>query len=143
MISTASKTVVTTVPVGLKPKGVAVAPNGNHAYVTNSSDGTVSVIDTASNTVVGTIPVGSVPIGVAVTPDGTHAYVTNSGSSNVSVIATASNTVVATVTVGLIAQRGGRRPGWATCLCGELGLQQCLGDRHGHQYAGGHGHGGA
>ena len=32
------------------------------AYVTNSSSGTVSVIDTATNTVVATIPVGSVPL---------------------------------------------------------------------------------
>jgi YVTN family beta-propeller protein len=40
------------------------------AYVTNSNDNTVSVIDTASNKAVGTpIPVGNSPLGVAVTPD--------------------------------------------------------------------------
>ncbi len=43
------------------------------AYVTNSGDGTVSVIDTATNTVLTgpafPIPVGSGGLGVAVTPD--------------------------------------------------------------------------
>jgi YVTN family beta-propeller protein len=61
------------------------------AYVANSGDNTVSVINTATNTVVATIPVGPAganPFGVAFTPDGTLAYVTN-GSNNVSVIATA------------------------------------------------------
>jgi YVTN family beta-propeller protein len=71
------------------------------AYVANSGDGTVSVIDTAANAVVGTpIPVGKEPFGVAVTPDGKHAYDANRGSNNVSVIDTATNMVVATVVVG-------------------------------------------
>jgi YVTN family beta-propeller protein len=71
------------------------------AYVVNSGDGTVSVIDTATNTVVGIpIPVGREPFGVAVIPDGKHAYVANRGSNNVSVIDTATNMVVATVVVG-------------------------------------------
>ena len=44
------------------------------AYVANSGDGTVSVIDTATNTVVATVTVANFG-GVAVTPDGTHVYV--------------------------------------------------------------------
>ncbi|MGH6795069.1 MAG: YncE family protein [Methylocella sp.] len=98
VINTASNTVVATVPVGGQPIGVAVTPDGKHAYVTNQSNDSVSVIDTASNTVVAAVPVGGLPSGVAITPDGQHAYVTNTSSGNVSVIATASNTVVATVT---------------------------------------------
>jgi YVTN family beta-propeller protein len=47
-------------------------PNGTHAYVTNISSNTVSVIDTASNTVVATVAVGSGPTGVAITPNGKH-----------------------------------------------------------------------
>jgi YVTN family beta-propeller protein len=92
--------VVATVTVGNSPSGVAVTPDGKHAYVTNNGNQfvlgtTVSVIDTATNTVVGTpIPVGKFPIRVAITPDGKHAYVTNAMDNNVSVIATASNTVV-------------------------------------------------
>jgi YVTN family beta-propeller protein len=91
------------VTVGDAPGGVAVTPDGQHAYVPNSGDDNVSVIDTATNTVEpATIMVGTRPLGVAVT--GTHAYVANTGTSGpgtVSVIATATHSVVATVPVGL------------------------------------------
>ena len=77
------------------------------AYVTNSGDSNVSVIDTAPtviNMVVATVTVGTSPQGVAITPNGTRAYVTNFGDGivpgTVSVIDTATNMVVATVTVG-------------------------------------------
>ena len=84
--------------------GAEAAP---FAYVANSGDGTVSVIDTATHKVVATIPVGkggggalTPDDGVAVTPDGKRAYVANSGSNTVSVIDTVSNKVVGTVQVG-------------------------------------------
>jgi YVTN family beta-propeller protein len=92
---------VATVGVGSHPRGIAVAPDGKHAYVTNAAANTVSVIDTATNTVVGSpISVGDNPFVVTVAPDGKHAYVTNLTSNNVSVIDTATNTVAATVPVG-------------------------------------------
>src|SRR5262245_12158139 len=71
-----------------------------NAYITNSGDNTVSVIDTTSNTVAATIPVGSGAGGVAVTPDGSTVYVANQGDNTVSVIDTTSNTVAATIPVG-------------------------------------------
>ena len=52
---------VATIPVGCQPTGVVVTPDGTRAYVTNSLDNTVSVIDTATNTVVATLPVGLFP----------------------------------------------------------------------------------
>lgn len=36
-----------TVPVSVDPEGVAITPNGAHAYVTNFGSGNASVIDTA------------------------------------------------------------------------------------------------
>jgi YVTN family beta-propeller protein len=48
-----------------------------NAYITNSSDNTVSVIATGTNTVTATIPVGGFPFRVAVTPDGSKVYVAN------------------------------------------------------------------
>ena len=83
---------------------------GPYAYITNSGDKTVSVIDTQSNTVIATIPVGGIPGGVAVSPDGNKIYVTSynitsslandNGKGIVSVIDGATNTVTATVSVG-------------------------------------------
>ncbi len=102
MIDTATNTVeATTIPVGTSPRGVAVTPDGNHAYVANVISNNVSVIDTSTNTVVETpILVGDSPSLVAVAPDGKQAYITNLTSNNVSVIDTASDTVTATVPVG-------------------------------------------
>jgi YVTN family beta-propeller protein len=47
------------------------------AYITNTADDSVSVIDTATNSVVATIPfIGFQPRGVAVSPTGAFVYVT-------------------------------------------------------------------
>jgi YVTN family beta-propeller protein len=101
VIDTASRGVVDAVvlPLVNSPLGVAVTPDGKHAYVTNGGSNTVSVIDTASNTVVATVPVGKEPSSVAITPDVKHAYVGNAYSGTVSVIDTATNVVVVTVPV--------------------------------------------
>ena len=111
MIATATNTVeAATIAAGIDPVGIAITPDGLHAYVTNfDTAGTVSVIATTTNTVEATIPVGGFPIAVAVTPDSKHAYVANQSSNNVSVIRTATNTVVATVPVGSWPLRRGHR----------------------------------
>src|SRR5688572_15404528 len=57
------------------------------AYIPNSGNDTVSVIDTATNTVVATVAVGDRPMAVAVLPDGSRAYIANSEADTVSVIA--------------------------------------------------------
>ena len=48
VINTDTNNVAATVTVGSKPTGVAVTPNGQYAYVTNSGGGTVSVISTVT-----------------------------------------------------------------------------------------------
>jgi YVTN family beta-propeller protein len=75
------------------------SPTGPYAYITNSRDNNVSVIDTVTNVVIATVDVGYSPWGVAVNPAGTKAYVTNSGSDSVSVIDITTNTVTAAVNV--------------------------------------------
>jgi len=108
VINVGSNKVVATVTVGTLPAGVAITPDGKHAYVTNRRDGTVSVIDTETHTELTTVPVQYHPANVAITPDGSRAYVTNFGDplpipgTTVSVIDTdpsslTFNTVVATI----------------------------------------------
>jgi YVTN family beta-propeller protein len=53
--------VVATILAGSQPTGVVISPDGTRAYVTDSVDNTVSVIDTATNTVIATFPVGLAP----------------------------------------------------------------------------------
>jgi YVTN family beta-propeller protein len=72
--------------VGGNPAGVAITPDGRHAYVASEISDVVSVIDAATATIGATITVGSGPVGVAITPDGSHAYVTNFDAGTVVVI---------------------------------------------------------
>jgi len=97
IIDAASNLVAKTVPVGYRPWGMRIRPDGMFAYVANQcgedpsceSEGTVSVISTMTQTVVGTIHIGrrednSAQLGtqfVALTPDSRFAYVANSCGS--------------------------------------------------------------
>ena len=69
------------------------------AYVGNTSNNTISVINLVTNAVIATIPVGQTPYGVSVSHDGTKAYITNGLGNTVSIINTATNTV-STIVVG-------------------------------------------
>lgn len=100
VIDIATNTVTSTVPVGIRPCGVAVSPDGTKVYVANDDSNNISVIDATTSTVTSTVPVGHAPYGVAVSPDGTKVYVANYGSNTTSVIDTATNNVIASVPVG-------------------------------------------
>jgi YVTN family beta-propeller protein len=70
VIDTATNT-VEAAPIlvaGQFDRGIAVTPDGKHAYVANEDVESVSVIDTATNTVVATIPGGKGPFGVGIVP---------------------------------------------------------------------------
>ncbi len=69
-------------------------------YVTNSGDGTVSVIDSNTNAVIANVVVAGEPVDVAITPDGTRAYVVNKETNTVGVISTATNSQIGTIVVG-------------------------------------------
>jgi len=93
----------TAVNNGSSPVTATIAVTGvaaGFAYIPNSNDGTVSVVNTFTNKVAGTITVGSQPYGITLSGDGSRAYVTNQGSRKVSVINTQTNQVVSTIAVG-------------------------------------------
>ena len=100
VVSTLTNKLVATIPVGSKPEGVSVSPDGSRVYVTNRGSNSVTVIDPVSNNVISTIPVEQNPLGVAVSPDGTKVYVANQGSNTVSVINALTGTITSTITVG-------------------------------------------
>ena len=100
VIRTDTNEVTQTIPVGDRPRGIAISPDGTEAYVVNAGDNNVSVIDTVTKSVVATIAVGREPQGVAFAPDGTTAYVTNIKDDTVSVLNTATRTQTTTIAVG-------------------------------------------
>lgn len=61
VIATASRTVVSTIPIGGDIHGLDVTPDGRLVYVPIGTGSTVAVIDTATNTVIATVSVGSRP----------------------------------------------------------------------------------
>jgi YVTN family beta-propeller protein len=79
VIDTATNTLVTTLPTGANPVGVAVSPAGNRVYVTNLDDGTMSVIDALRNRVLSPVTVGPQPLGLQVSPDGRNIAVATFG----------------------------------------------------------------
>ncbi|TGD85651.1 YncE family protein [Mycolicibacterium sp. CH28] len=85
--------------IGGTPYGVAMSVDGTRAYVTDTANNRVSVIDIAKQAVVSSIAVGKSPWGIAVGPDG-RAYVVNSSDGTVSVIDTTGNTVLGNLYVG-------------------------------------------
>ncbi|WP_234542111.1 IPT/TIG domain-containing protein [Streptomyces shenzhenensis] len=90
--STTNTVIGSPIPVGVWPRGVAIA-NGR-AYVANSNSDTVSVIDTATNSLVGSpIPLAGSPFGVAAAQNG-HVFVTQQNLNTVSVIDSTTNTVI-------------------------------------------------
>lgn len=87
--------VVTTIPVGFYPRGIAVNAAGSRVYVVNVDSRTVSVIDGISNAIIGSpIPVGAHPNGIVVSPDNSTVYVANTVDNTILVINAQNNTVI-------------------------------------------------
>ncbi|OKJ78629.1 YncE family protein [Streptomyces sp. CB02460] len=71
--------------------GIALAPDGRHAYVgvnVPDGNGVLEVIDTATRKVTGTAPVGRRPFDVDVSRDGSEAYATGHDSFDVTSVRT-------------------------------------------------------
>jgi YVTN family beta-propeller protein len=112
---------VSSVPLGRRPRWVAVAPDGRRAYLTlddlnsdGSSFGGVSVVDTAKAEVLATVPVGGGaggPAGLVVSPSGDKVYVScwdpTHRSSAVTVLDTATNSVSMSVPLAGTSSPGG------------------------------------
>lgn len=102
-------TVVQTIPTGVTPVGVAVDPDRDLAVVTNSGDGTASLISLANGVnspgslgpigplSYSPVQVGSSPYGVAVASRIGMAIVANNGSNNVTAIDETGNNTPLTV----------------------------------------------
>src|SRR5687768_13068472 len=98
--STRTRTVDGFIPTGFNPIGLAFAPDGGTAYVTNLLSNDVGVIDVATAQQVETISTGDAsPFVVRVSPDGTRLYIATNGHL-VFIVETATRQIIKTVEVG-------------------------------------------
>jgi len=115
VVDTVANKVVTTVPVGVNPKGIACDPERGLIYVVNqnldpnppdeqhlyaTNPGSVSVIDGATNSVVQTIGMGRGPEYTALDANAHRLYVSNEIEHSIAVVDTMAGTVVANIEVG-------------------------------------------
>jgi PQQ-dependent catabolism-associated beta-propeller protein len=119
VVNLASNTVMTTIPVGKRPRGVQVSPDRKSVYValsgsTNvgpgvakrdqvvddkSADG-IGVIDAEQNKLVKVLVSGSDPEQFAVSADSKRLYIANEDTGQLSVVDTQTNTLVQSVAIG-------------------------------------------
>ncbi|MDB5031396.1 gliding motility-associated C-terminal domain-containing protein [Mucilaginibacter sp.] len=95
-----SFTAINTGTVPVTATITATPVTGGTAYIANSGDGTISLIDVRTNTLTNTLPVGSNPFEVSVTPGGAWLYISNPDANMVSVLNTTTNAIEKTITVG-------------------------------------------
>jgi YVTN family beta-propeller protein len=86
VVDIGSRKVISSIPVGRMPRGIALSPSGHQLYVSNAWSDTVSVIDTAGMQVVQTLPTGPEPSGVVSDSSNTTLYVANRLSGDISVV---------------------------------------------------------
>src|SRR3970282_1711537 len=77
VIDTGRNTVVRTIRVGKRPRGVEISPDGRRVYVSNGNSDSVSVVDAEAGKEVEAWPAGVDPEGLALSSDGTRLYAVN------------------------------------------------------------------
>ena len=93
---------ISSVPTGPGPAGVAIDVKNHSAYIANSGNGTVSVVDTQTKTITTSISVGGDPTAVAVDQGADRVYVTLPAAGVIKAIDTTTNTVSNTIAVGVL-----------------------------------------
>ncbi|MBW3012911.1 hypothetical protein KY340_01780 [Candidatus Woesearchaeota archaeon] len=74
------------IKVGEGPNKISITPDKKLAVVTNTKEGSISIIDIENLKQIKKIKVADEPIGVQITPDGLEAYVASSQSNKIHVI---------------------------------------------------------
>lgn len=88
------------IEIGRHPAHVIIDAQGKLAYVTNSEDDNVLVIDVAQKKVADEIKTGAFPHGLRMSPNGREIYVANVNDNSVSVIDVSQSKEVSRIPVG-------------------------------------------
>lgn len=102
VIDTITRKIVNTIQLkqGVKPRRIALEPEGRQVWVGLDDSPLVAIIDTKTNSLAGTVKVGDGLHNIAFVPEKHLAYVTNSKANTVSVIDTKKLTGIRDVSVG-------------------------------------------
>jgi PQQ-dependent catabolism-associated beta-propeller protein len=100
VIQAESGTVLKTLAVGKRPRGVTASADGKRVYVANSNSDSLSIIDAAGLSVINSFPAGKDPEGLTFNREGTLLYVVNENESAVTVIDPAGGRIVKKIEVG-------------------------------------------
>lgn len=98
-----------TIGVGEHPAHVVASADGR-AFVTQSGENSVAIVDIAAGKVVGTIETGRYPHGLRISPDGEEIYVADVEEGSVSVIGVAEMSEIARIPVGIAPVQVGFTP---------------------------------
>ena len=86
VIDTDKLTVVKTIKVGQRPRGIGLTKDGKHIMVCVGDDDAIELIDTKTYEIVGTLPSGPDPELFAQDPEGKILYVANEDNNMVTII---------------------------------------------------------
>lgn len=81
----------------LSARGQGADLTGSLAFVTNTDDDSLTVINRTLGEVVGSVAVGRAPMGIVAAPDGSRLYVANHGDRSISVVDPVAGRVVETI----------------------------------------------
>jgi PQQ-dependent catabolism-associated beta-propeller protein len=99
VIRSADQSVLTTITVGQRPRGIAASRDGKRVFVANSNSNNISVIDTSSSKVIDTLPAGMDPEGMTVDHQG-RLYAVNENDSALTIIDPLQRGIVKRLEVG-------------------------------------------
>src|SRR4051794_26609369 len=86
VIDSTSLGAAATIPVGRRPRGIALDRNRNRLYIAVGDDDRIDVLDLKTQEVVESLPCGEDPEFFALHPDGKRVFVANENDNLISVL---------------------------------------------------------
>ncbi|WP_346432992.1 PQQ-dependent catabolism-associated beta-propeller protein [Breoghania sp.] len=116
VIDAKTREVTATIPVGERPRDIALSPDGKTLYICASDEDHIEILDTESLEVTGTLPSGPDPELMTIAPDGSHLYAANKDDNLVTAIDLATGDAVAEVQLGVEPEGMGVSPDGRTIV---------------------------
>jgi YVTN family beta-propeller protein len=114
VLDSGTLTVLKTINVGARPRGITATKDGKHVLVCASDDDIIQIIDTATYQVVDTLPSNADPELFVLAPSGNPLYIANEEDNLVTVVDVVKKQIIKNIPVGV--EPEGMAGGWSTRL---------------------------